>query len=164
MLDEIRTLYAYSAWANRRVLDTAERMPLQQFIAANGGAESIREILTHMVWAQWLWLERWQGRSPQALWHPGEFPYVASLRARAEEVDAATQRFLDGLDEPDLARVITYVNGKGETWAYPLWAMLLHQANHATQHRSEAALLLTRAGHSPGDLDLLVYVDAMAGA
>lgn len=164
MLDEIRTLYAYSGWANRRVFDTAERMPLQQFIAANGGAESIREILTHMVWAQWIWLERWQGRSPRERWRPGDFPYVASLRARAEEVEAATQRFLDGLDEPDLTRAFSYVNGKGETWAYPLWAMLLHQANRATQHRSEAALLLTRAGHSPGDLDLLVYVDARAGA
>jgi uncharacterized damage-inducible protein DinB len=35
----------------------------------------------------------------------------------------------------------------------------LHQVNHATQHRSEAALLLTRFGYSPGWLDLLVYVD-----
>ena len=32
MLDLIRPLYAYSAWANDRILDTAERMNLQQFI------------------------------------------------------------------------------------------------------------------------------------
>ena len=60
--------------------------------------------------------------------------------------------------EPDLARVVSYVNFQGETWAYPLWQQLLHQVNHATQHRSEAALLLTRLGYSPGWLDLLVYV------
>ena len=39
---------------------------------------------------------------------------------------------------------------------------MLHQANHATQHRSEAALLLTRAGASPGWLDFLVFLDERA--
>ncbi|MER3418993.1 MAG: hypothetical protein C4290_00025, partial [Chloroflexota bacterium] len=39
-----------------------------------------------------------------------------------------------------------------------LWQLLLHQANHATQHRSEVAYLLTQMGHSPGDLDLLAYL------
>ena len=29
-----------------------------------------------------------------------------------------------------------------------LWQMLLHLANHGTQHRSEAAVLLTGAGRS----------------
>jgi uncharacterized damage-inducible protein DinB len=31
--------------------------------------------------------------------------------------------------------------------------------NHGTQHRSEAAALLTEAGLSAGDLDLIDYLD-----
>ncbi|HLL50859.1 MAG TPA: DinB family protein, partial [Thermomicrobiales bacterium] len=55
--------------------------------------------------------------------------------------------------------VVAYVNFQGETWTYPLWQQLLHQVNHATQHRSEAALLLTRLGQSPGMLDFLYFFD-----
>jgi len=40
--------------------------------------------------------------------------------------------------------------------------MLVHVINHGTQHRSEAAALLTDAGHSPVDLDMIDYADALA--
>ena len=69
-----------------------------------------------------------------------------------------TQPTFPTLREPDLGRGESYLHFQGERWAYPLWQQLLHQVNHATQHRSEAALL-TRLGYSPGWLDLLVYVD-----
>jgi uncharacterized damage-inducible protein DinB len=117
----------------------------------------------HTASAQWLWLERWHETSPRELWDPVEFADVAALRIRWEEVEAATSGFVATLREPDLARVVSYVNFQGERWAYPLWQQLLHQVNHATQHRSEAALLLTRLGYSPGWLDLLVYVDEQDG-
>ena len=63
------------------------------------------------------------------------------------------------MTEPRLAAVVEYTNFHGERWAYPLWQQMTHQVNHATQHRSEAALMLTQAGHSPGGLDLLYFVD-----
>jgi uncharacterized damage-inducible protein DinB len=40
-----------------------------------------------------------------------------------------------------------------------LWRCLYHLANHGTQHRSEAAALLTKFDHSPGDLDFNVFLD-----
>jgi uncharacterized damage-inducible protein DinB len=159
MLERIRTLYAYSAWANARILDTAALLTPEQFTTSGDGFNSIRDTLVHTASAQWLWLERWRATSPTELWDPADFPDVAILRSRWEEVEATTSAYVASLREHDLARAVSYVNFQGENWAYPLWQQLLHQVNHATQHRSEAALLLTRLGYSPGWLDLLVYVD-----
>ena len=163
MLQALRFLYDYNTWATQRVLDAAERLRLQQFVSAQDGHGPIRDILVHSIWAQWIWLERCRGAFPQERWQPGAFPYVATLTARWRTVDAETHAFLDALTEAELAQVITYENFTGETWSYPIWQVLLHQANHAQQHRSEAALLLTRAGCSPGNLDLLVFEDERSG-
>jgi uncharacterized damage-inducible protein DinB len=155
-----RDLYAYSAWANRRVLDAAARLAPERYAAEVPGAGSIRDILVHIASAQWTWLERWRGASPGP-WDPTAFPDVATLRTRWAEVEAETEAFVSDLDATDFERKVSYVNYAGEPWAYPLGRQLLHQVNHATQHRSEAALLLTQAGHSPGWLDFLVYVDEL---
>lgn len=163
MLQALRFLYDYNTWATQRVLDAAERLRLQQFVAGQDGHEAIRDLLVHTVWAQWLWLERCQGASPQEIWQPGQYPYVATLTARWHEVDSATHAFLARLAPEDLEQVVSYQNFAGETWRYPLWQALMHQANHAQQHRSEAALLSTRAGSSPGSLDLLVFEDERTG-
>ena len=43
-----------------------------------------------------------------------------------------------------------------------VWQMLVHVVNHGTQHRAEAAALLTGEGRSPGELDLINYAEERA--
>jgi uncharacterized damage-inducible protein DinB len=166
--DAVRTMYDYSAWANRRLLDAAAALSPEAFAApGDGGFGSVRDTLVHIVAAQRIYLGRWQAAPPVAPpvadLDPAAYPDVDSIRASWEDVEQATQAFLAGLTERDLGRVVAYVNSRGETWAYPLWQQLLHQVNHATQHRSEVAALLTRYGRSPGWLDFLVYLDELGG-
>jgi uncharacterized damage-inducible protein DinB len=40
--------------------------------------------------------------------------------------------------------------------------MLVHVVNQGTQHRAEAAALLTTEARSPGDLDLIDYAEGSA--
>ena len=40
--------------------------------------------------------------------------------------------------------------------------MLVHVVNHGTQHRAEAAALLTGEGRPPGELDLINFAEERA--
>ena len=158
-LELIRTLYAYSAWANHRVLDVASKLTQEQFSAPGSTSlPSIHEILVHTLGAQRHWLYRFQKLTPPPFLEKADVSDVARLRAEWQAVDAQTQTFVDSLDDAALAEVIQYRNSAGDSFADPLWQIMTHQVNHATQHRSEVAALLTNFGHSPGDLDMILYI------
>ena len=160
MSEMIGTLYRYNAWANARILDMAAQLSPEQFLAARGASfDSVRDTLAHTMGAQWLYLERWQGRSPRAMPDPQECPDLAAVRARWNRIERDTQAFVAGLDDARLAQIVEYTNTEGQPWAYPLWQQMIHQVNHATQHRSEAAVMLTQFGFSPGWLDFLYFID-----
>ncbi len=161
--DVIRSLYRYNAWANAQILQAAARLTREELLAPGGASfDSIRDTLVHTLGAQWLYLERWQGRSPRSLPDPAAFADLAAVRARWDEIERTTAVFVAGLTDERIAAVVAYENFEGQRWAYPLWQQMIHQVNHATQHRSEAAMLLTRAGHSPGWLDYLYFIDVQA--
>jgi len=158
--DAVRTLYRFSAWATVRILDHAARLHADELAKPSGASfGTVRETLVHIMAAQLIWLSRWQGTSPTSLLDAREFPDVASIRTRWSRLEADTQRFVAGVTDAELAKVVEYRNTRGERWAYPLWQQLVHQVNHATQHRGEVAAALTELGHSPGDLDFLIFID-----
>lgn len=162
LLDVVRSLYQYSEWANHRILGAASSLTPEQFLASPGASTpSVRDTLVHIMSAEWIWVSRWKGTSPRAMLEPTEFPDLRSIQARWITVEAATQQFIDQLNPSRLAGVVSYLNTRREKWAYPLWQQMVHQVNHATQHRSEVAAMLTSFGNSPGDLDYLVYLDEL---
>ena len=159
IVELVRTLYRYSDWANQRILDTAAAVSPEQFRADVGASySSLHETLVHVMSSQWMWLERWTGTSPQVLLDPEDFSDLAAVRTHWAQVEADTQEFLAALGSEQLGQVINYLTAKGEPRSYPLWQPMLQQVNHATQHRSEAAVMLTGFGHSPGDLDFIIYL------
>lgn len=160
----VRTLYAYNHWATERLLDVATGLSRDQLLAPGAaGQRSVRYSLVHLVGAQKGWLSWWDGSlSPTEARarrrDATEFPDLGAIRAFWQEVEKQTQAFVTGLSDADLERVFTLPLPSGGTWQVPLWQMMLHVANHGTQHRSEIAAVLTSHGYSPGDLDLIFYL------
>jgi uncharacterized damage-inducible protein DinB len=164
LLDVIRLMYDYHTWANERIMAKVAELTPEQYVAPGSASfSSVRDTLVHTFWAQALWLSRWQG-GPNFPWYdPNDYPDLATLRAAWGRTDAETHAFVAALDEAALNTVIHYRNSREEPMAYPLWQIMLHQVNHGTQHRSEVAVLLTEYGHSPGWMDLNIYLDARKG-
>ena len=159
MLEYISTLIDYNSWANERILLAADRVREEQFLAPAGFSwGGLRGTLVHTLSAEWSWRSRWQGVSPAAPLDPADLPTVSALRTRWHAEQAALRDFVAKLTEPALAQTVKYVRMSGSASEEPLWQLIIHLVNHGTQHRAEAAALLTEYGHSPGDLDFVVFV------
>jgi uncharacterized damage-inducible protein DinB len=154
-------LFRHNTWANERMLAAAAHLAPADFVRhLKSSHSSIRDTLVHVVWAEWLWLQRWKGMSPTVVFAPADFPDGRSLHERHVAVDAERSAFLAGVTEGDLLRVVEYRNLKGETWRYPLWQQLHHVLNHSAHHRGQVGTMLRQVGAACPETDLLVYYDA----
>jgi uncharacterized damage-inducible protein DinB len=159
-LATILALYRYSDWANAQVLAAVSKLSEPDFTRdLKNSFGSIRDTLTHLVWGEWIWLQRWKGISPTRVFSPLDYPDVESLRERFHAVAAERSTFLDDLTIDRLPEVVEYTNVKGEVWRYPLWQQLHHVVNHSTYHRGQVATMLRQLGAAPAATDFLVYYD-----
>ncbi len=152
--EDVRYLFDYDRWATRRVLSVIDGLP-EAVWGATGviGDRGLGAILVHQLGAHQRWRHGLSGSelSPRPEREP--LPSPAGLaEAWAHEWDdldawlgTITDAWLDERDEN-----------------IPYWRMLAHVVNHGTQHRSEAAGLLTQAGRSPGDLDMIFFAEEIA--
>jgi uncharacterized damage-inducible protein DinB len=157
---DVRMLYEYNSWANTRILGAASRISEDQYLSPatfpHGG---LRGTLVHTLFVEWVWRLRWQGTPPDARWEPEDFPTFAGLRMRWLDEEIRLMEFVDGLTDEELPVEFDCVSPEGERHRRAMWESMLHLVNHGTQHRSETAAMLTEKGHSPGDIDLIVFLN-----
>ena len=88
-LNDIRTLFDYTEYANQLAIDAAEKLADEQLrrdVKISHG--SILGTLAHMAGAEWVWLSRWQGTSPSEIWNDKTFADLNALRARWQQIEA----------------------------------------------------------------------------
>lgn len=159
---DIQLLYQYNSWSNKRILDAAVNVTEEQFLApASYPHGGLRGTLTHVLFAESIWRTRWQGESPIKRIKPEDFPTFESLRARWMEDEKLLMAFVENLTDEKLNSTFNYKTTTGDPHQRILWQAMTHVVNHGTQHRSEAAAMLTELGHSPGDIDLMLFIHEM---
>ncbi|HXZ18463.1 MAG TPA: DinB family protein [Candidatus Acidoferrales bacterium] len=162
--DEVRTLFAFNAWANHRVLQACSALTPAEFThPATSSFPTVCDTLRHIMGVEWLYLERLHGRYPTELLPSEKFESVAQFEARWEGIKKGLEDYVRSPDLGDLERIIEYRNIQGKHFRYPLGALLQHVVNHSTYHRGQVATQLRELGAKPLSTDLLRYYDALAG-
>jgi uncharacterized damage-inducible protein DinB len=157
--NEILTLCQYNAWANARILNVAAQVTTKQYLAPGSFSHGdLRGTLVHTLFAESIWRMRWESQSPTNRFLPEDFPTFEALRSRWETEEKALMNFVKNVNEQKLDSIVHYSRTGGEACENILWHLMVHLVNHGTQHRSEAAAMLTDFGHSPGDIDFIVYL------
>jgi uncharacterized damage-inducible protein DinB len=153
--EQVRFLYAYDRWATQRVLALLDGIDQELWARPNAvGDMSLGAVLVHHLGAAQRWRTAFSSQGSERGPSPEEEPLlsVAELRSRWQAEWAAVDAWLASVSD-DLPAV--------QFEGIPVWQMISHVTNHGTQHRAEAAALLTASGRSPGELDMINFSDEL---
>ena len=157
-LDEVRELFAYNAWANRKIFDAAAGLPEEQYSrdlkSSHGG---IHGTLAHIVWAEQLWLHRWLSRPKPAVPQGKDLGGLGAVRARWEEVEAERGAFLGGLTAARLKETRVVQPSTGGEYVHTFHQMFRHTVDHSTYHRGQVVTMLRQLGAVPPNTGLIVF-------
>jgi uncharacterized damage-inducible protein DinB len=157
---ELKRLYAYTDWANERVIETIEALSDEQRAQVIPSSfPSILETLTHVTFAEWVWLRRFRGESPTAAPEGTTYPEVLQ---RLRAVAAERRDYLDELSEERLAAPLSYRSLNGDPFSVRLSELLVHVANHSTYHRGQLVTMLRQLGVKPQSTDYVLWVRTVA--
>jgi uncharacterized damage-inducible protein DinB len=154
LANHARLLFEYNEFANTRVLREALQLDDETLNREAGASKgSIYGNLVHILGSQNVWLSRWKGAS----W-TFEPPARDAITAAYDSSHTALREFAASLTDSDWDRVIDYKDMAGVDHRTQLGVLITHVVNHGTLHRGEAGMLLAVHGHSPGDLDFVLFV------
>lgn len=150
----IRELVAYNRWANDKVFGALEHVSDDALSAARSASRgSLFATVAHIATSQVVWLTRFTGATPPAY----DFATRTGVIHAVDAAQTALEAFAAGLAADDWDRLIEYRDSSGAAHSVPLGRLLTHLVNHGTLHRGEARFQLGELGHSPGDMDYVLF-------
>jgi uncharacterized damage-inducible protein DinB len=163
MLEIIKNYYAFNSWATDSLLAACEQLSLEEYNAPGcSGNGSAGETLSHLITVQQGWIAWFEQKieilDAVRLIMNEKLSTLAEVRARWMLVKDETNGFVDALTDDSLKEIRHFTRSNGKQESHPLWKLMMHTANHGTHTRGQIAASIRRAGHEPGDLDLLDYV------
>lgn len=154
----IRHLYSYHFAANRKIWDELI-LPLPQDLFIRESDYSVGSVRNHIVhlfnvddrWFSGLCGVSIPGWHNVVHWHAKD-----RIRAEWDRVEADMRAYLDALTD-DMLSLQPLASGNPRD-AMPLWQILLHVANHGTDHRAQILALLHHLGVGTFAQDYMFFV------
>ena len=163
-LTDVKHLFDYTEWANELAMEAAGKLPNDQLRRDFGiSHKSIFGTLLHMAGAEWIWLERWNGRSPAkaeawSQWTTESCADLPTLKERWNGVIHNRNRYVSQLADSSLADDLAFKLLSGDPSSMRLVHQMQHVVNHSTMHRGQVVGMIRQLGIDPPSTDLLFYV------
>jgi uncharacterized damage-inducible protein DinB len=163
-LIDVKHLFDYTEWANELAMEAAAKLPNDQLRRDFGiSHKSIFGTLLHMAGAEWIWLERWNGRSPAkaeawSQWTTESCADLPTLKERWNGVVHNRNRYVSQLTDSSLADELAFKLLSGDPSSMRLVHQMQHVVNHSTMHRGQVVGMIRQLGIDPPSTDLLFYM------
>ncbi len=161
MIAGLPDLYRFNLWANLRLLDAcAELSDAQLDATTNGTFGSVRETLMHMLASEEGYARTLTRKSlTPPLEDLTQFPGFDELRRHATGSGEALITFAEQAEPGELSRILHLDGG---TYDAPVIVVVIQAIDHAIDHRSQIATLLSQQDIELPDnfLDAWAYNDA----
>jgi len=155
--DRFRRWFEYEQDSHARVMASLHAVP--EALRSKTEFRKAVSLGAHLVAARRLWLFRMgaakQGPGPNDFFPEGVT--LSDLAVRLDDMHAAWERFLAGLDDEALARVFEYRSFDGLGFRNTVADILTQLFGHSSYHRGQIALLLRSIGAEPAVTDFVFW-------
>ena len=147
--NEIKQIFDYNYWAFERAWDCISQLSDEQFVEEiDYSTGSIRNIVLHLMGSSRNWISRLQDTEmpPRLVFE--DFESLSKAKAKWDELRKELLDYLNSLTQEQLDEPVNWelpfqrlksTNSRGE--------ILLHLANHGTDHRAQILALLHHHFH-----------------
>jgi uncharacterized damage-inducible protein DinB len=156
--DVLRNHLNYTAWAsNKLVLAASDLTPDELVRDFNTANHNVLGTLVHIFAADRIWLGRIEGNPPARFMVPEQDMHLSVLSNEWPALLGRWKQWAALLTEESIQADVSFKSIKGDAFAAPTWAIVMHVVNHGTHHRGLVSGLLRAMGHTPPVLDLLAF-------
>lgn len=151
--EEVRTLIAYSQWANRALLGATRALTADEFsrdLRTSHG--SVRGTLVHIIGGEWKWLELWKGQTSKQIndafldhWYSERFRDATALESEYHVLSNDQSEFVQALTDTALGARLSFENSRGSQHL-SMAQSIQHVVNHSSYHRGQVVTLLRQLG------------------
>ena len=147
IIDHFIHLFEYNDWATKLAANSV--------IVSDKKEERSTELLSHIVSAQTIWLNRILGNNITI--DPWQKLLPEECITLSTQITSEWISLLKKFKDIDLAKRTEYKNIKGEKFSNTIKDIITHVINHSTYHRAQIAQLVRQSGGEPAKTDYIVY-------
>jgi uncharacterized damage-inducible protein DinB len=153
-----RHFYEYHFTENRKIWDSyIPSLSQEQFTkAVDYSHGSVRDQIVHLMSVDEIWFSELRGMEPSEPIPPANFDDRETIRARWDSVERTMRDYLAELRDDMLFD--KPIKEPEEDKELIVWQVLLHVANHGTDHRAQILRVLNELGIETTSQDYIFYV------